>query len=1058
MPSSRRRSFLVVAVSAGLLVGLAGALGAGCGSSGNADDRCALKGEGCDCEYEGQTVECADTVSISGDSLNCLAGTRTCTGGHWGACVGDHSTFQSMPKFSTQSATPSPCTTNPCDPGCMTFTESPTDIDGGTVSTGDGGLTLAEGGDAAKSDAAPCTGIACNIDSCGGDYTKTQVTGKVYDPAGKNPIYNVLVYVPNSTVTALTDGVSCAPCSAGSGSPIVSALTDYAGTFTLKGVPTGTNIPIVVQSGKWRRQLTIPTVTKCVSNSTASLTGSDGLPLIRFPKNRSEGDIPRIAFVSGSADPFQCVISKMGMDVSAASSEVGVSTVTGVATTLITNGTFEAATLTGWTPAGAFAAPSTAKFHGGAQAVQLGNPLAASTDNSVAQTFTAPALGGQLTFWYLSVCKSSTASDWLTATLVDNTTSGTTTVVGKTCTNTGTWVQASTALTAGHNYTLTLANHDSLATNFTYSYFDDVAITATGFNPARIHYYQGTNSAGQDLSATLGGGAPSANTLYDTAAHLDQYDAVILSCEGNEYNKGATINQNLVDYATLGGRIFATHYSYAYLQFAAAASQWPNVVKFWNHTSNPTDPMTTIINQTFPKGDNFAKWLNFTGASPTLGRLAIQEGRHDYDYVDPTRATPWMYSNGSGAPPTPLAPAGSDCIANSDCASNVCLAVTSTSAIANGDFETGLTSWTGTGAVVTTSTTTHGGTKSMQLGNASPGFDNSATQTFTAPVAASSLSFWYRNVCTDSVAYDWATATLKDNTTGTTVTVLPKTCTNTGLWQQITAALVSSHSYTLTLANHDDNYAGDPTYTLYDDVAVKLDGACTAPTPCTVDSDCGAATGAACWNGTCIPGHNMEALMTFNVPVGAAPASQCGRIVYSDFHVSASALGGGGTTFPTGCNGGDLSAQEKALEFMLFDLTSCITPDYVPPPPPPKYSPATATRDYVATCAAGYKIQWHFFDWMTHTPGDSSIAFSIQTGDTAAAVSAMTPLPLYTVTGAPVTTWTGKDVALVLGATTPATKHGSILRVTMNLNPTSDGLQAPVLDAWRQAYTCVPNE
>ena len=32
--------------------------------------------------------------------------------------------------------------------------------------------------------------------------------------------------------------------------------------------------------------------------------------------------------------------------------------------------------------------------------------------------------------------------------------------------------------------------------------------------------------------------------------------------------------------------------------------------------------------------------------------------------------------------------------------------------------------------------------------------------------------------CDDTVTYDWATATLKDNTTGTTKTILPKTCTN----------------------------------------------------------------------------------------------------------------------------------------------------------------------------------------------------------------------------------------------------------------------------------------
>ncbi len=148
-----------------------------------------------------------------------------------------------------------------------------------------------------------------------------------------------------------------------------------------------------------------------------------------------------------------------------------------------------------------------------------------------------------------------------------------------------------------------------------------------------------------------------------------------------------------------------------------------------------------------------------------------------------------------------------------------------TSGIVNGGFETGnFTGWTTSGAT-SISTTSHTGSFSAQVGSANPfNGDSSIKQTFTAPSGTGhTLSFWYRVVCTDTVTYDWATATLKDNTSNTTTTVLPKTCTNNGTWVQRTANLTGGHSYTLTLIDHDDNYSTppDPTYTLYDDVTLQ---------------------------------------------------------------------------------------------------------------------------------------------------------------------------------------------------------------------------------------------
>ena len=98
--------------------------------------------------------------------------------------------------------------------------------------------------------------------------------------------------------------------------------------------------------------------------------------------------------------------------------------------------------------------------------------------------------------------------------------------------------------------------------------------------------------------------------------------------------------------------------------------------------------------------------------------------------------------------------------------------------------------------------------------------DSTLAETFTAPAGTTVLSLWYKMTCPDSVTYDWATVSLRDNTAGTTATPLGRICTTNG-WTQVTVAVTAGHSYTLTLLSHDDNYGADPSYTLYDDVALS---------------------------------------------------------------------------------------------------------------------------------------------------------------------------------------------------------------------------------------------
>ena len=66
---------------------------------------------------------------------------------------------------------------------------------------------------------------------------------------------------------------------------------------------------------------------------------------------------------------------------------------------------------------------------------------------------------------------------------------------------------------------------------------------------------------------------------------------------------------------------------------------------------------------------------------------------------------------------------------------------------------------------------------------------------------------------------------------------------------------------------------------------------------------------------------------TFNTPVGASASSQCGRVVFSDFHVVNSPPVSG--YFPEAACLTAMTPQEKLLEYMIFDLASCVQP-YTP--------------------------------------------------------------------------------------------------------------------------------
>ena len=308
----------------GLIDGGCGTCATGsCGASG-VPNQCGTGGGAC----VAKTVAQLDAgCGLIGDGCGGLLDAGTCT---TGTCGGG-----GQPN---QCGAPPPCVPKTCAQlnkncgavgdgcggliagGCGTCTAP--DICGGAGIPSVCGSVIPDGGSA-------CVNLCTKQAQC--TTGTTTLVGTVYAPTdpslgygSPDPIPNALVYVPNAPLDPLTlpdggtpDGgveVSCDQCSAGvSGSPLVTTYSAVDGTFTLSNVPcgVGVNVPVVIQLGKWRRQVTLPNLTCCAQNS---MTADQS----RLPRRQFEGslndNIPLIAVVTGNADGIENVLPKLGID------------------------------------------------------------------------------------------------------------------------------------------------------------------------------------------------------------------------------------------------------------------------------------------------------------------------------------------------------------------------------------------------------------------------------------------------------------------------------------------------------------------------------------------------------------------------------------------------------------------------------------------------------------------------------------------------------------------------------------------------------------------------
>jgi hypothetical protein len=161
-----------------------------------------------------------------------------------------------------------------------------------------------------------CVGAQCQVVNCAAmGKSPTTITGTVYAPNGTLPLYGINVYAPSMDPGPIPPGLQCNQCSdVLPGIPVGQPQqTDTSGKFTLTNVPSGSNVEVVITSGKWRRILKLPSVTAC-SGTTMDMADTT-LPksMTDMTANTVSVSMPKIAISTGAYDALECLVLKLGI-------------------------------------------------------------------------------------------------------------------------------------------------------------------------------------------------------------------------------------------------------------------------------------------------------------------------------------------------------------------------------------------------------------------------------------------------------------------------------------------------------------------------------------------------------------------------------------------------------------------------------------------------------------------------------------------------------------------------------------------------------------------------
>jgi len=1072
--------------------------------------RCVRPATGCSCQPGTPPVACdLQTDTEIGRDGVCHLGQRNCVNGVWARCsvIGGVRTRISEP--------PRACGGS-CAPECRTTVLCPTDNSelstGSNVvlgnepapvfcptSTPNGGITLpggmAQGTVAGDGGNGSCTNLCLRQQTCA-DGGTTTVTGTVYAPtppaylpAGglPDPLYGAVVYVPNGTVEAFTPGISCDQCgTAASGSPLVTARTGPDGRFTLTNVPTGANIPLVIQLGRWRRQVTIPYVTPCSNTALPQ-------DLTRMPRNKTEGDIPLIAMVTGNVDSMECVLRKIGIEDSeftVPSSQGG----TGRVQFYISNG----ANVTGGAPAESTLWGSSTTL---AQYDMIVFACAGyhHTQNTaeLQRLVDYTSAGGRFFAthysyaWLFNYSPFSTTADWQVG--QSNPPSPVTSTIDRTFPkgqDLAQWLWNVGASTTFGQIPLYQSRHDFNSVvppsqNWVYaqrlvSSTGGTTSCATGLtscssqcvnldtDPANCGWCG--NSCDSDEVCTNGScSCPSYARLCSGRCRNTQTDASNCGSCGTSCGTGQS--------CVAGACVCPTGQLYC-------SSRCRQISVDRSHCGACGNACGT--GQACVNGSCVCP----TGSTNCSGRCRYTISDHSNcgSCGNSCSSSKVCTTGGGGSSCQSSCASGLTRCSNRDCVNlqtdfnncGTCGTVCSTGQSCVGGVcscPSGQTSCSGICIDLQTDRLNCG-----SCGNACA----SGYSCVAGVCACANGGTLCSNRCVDLQS--------NNNNCGSCGTTCQsgRTCVN-GTCTCSTGELYCSSRCRDSLA---DNANCGGCGTVCSSGATCSGGSCssngcaTGQTLCngtcvdtqTDPNNCGTC-GGTCSSGQCVTGRCQVTNYlhyTFNTPVGATPTNQCGRAVFSDFHVD-NASQTSGLVFPAECDSTPMNAQEKILEFMLFDLASCIQPISTGGPvclptqfmcgnlcctngqlcqttatgnqcftPYPDTGTFSREVDASAVCRVGEHASWTNLVFVANAPTGTSIDITFYTAATSAELATAMPVSLgsYPATASPI------DIASALAVA----RISSVLpfsKVVFTLHSDSTHTLAPTLSGFQVNFNCV---